>query len=136
MPIIKNAKKALRSSKKKAQVNQLLRAQTRTALKQSKTNPTLESLKNAFSTLDKSVKQNLMHKNKAARLKSALSKLVLKNEDQVSSTKKVTAKTPKKTSGSLTAKKSSSKVKTGSKPASVKTSKKQPQQTKSLPLEQ
>lgn len=125
MPIIKNAKKALRSSKRKAGVNQLLRAKTRTSVKQSRLEPTLDSIKTAFSNLDKSVKKKLMHKNKAARLKSALSKLSLNTEKQSSvSVKKTAAKTVKKSSSSSAVKKSAVKTKVDSKSNSVKTPKK------------
>ena len=76
MPILANAKKALRSSLKKQAINQVVRARTRTTLKQAQLKPTADSLSAAFSAVDKAVKRNLVHANKAARLKSQLSKLV------------------------------------------------------------
>lgn len=90
MPILDNAKKALRSSRKKAEVNQVLRSKTRTLIKKAKLEPTEENISAAFSSIDKSVKKNLMHKNKAARLKSSLSSL------KESSSKKTKSESKKK----------------------------------------
>lgn len=76
MPILKNAKKALRVSQRKTEVNQRVKSRMRTMTKAVKTNPTPENLKNLFSAIDKALKNNLVHKNKAARVKSQMSKLV------------------------------------------------------------
>jgi len=76
MPILKNAKKALRASKRKTEVNKRVKSRTKTALDTLKTTPTAESLAAVFSAIDKSVKRNIFHRNKAARLKSQMSKLV------------------------------------------------------------
>lgn len=76
MPILKNAKKALRSSKRKAVVNSRVRSRMRTAMDAVKTKTSPESVSEAFSRIDRAVKHNLLHKNKAGRLKSQLSKLV------------------------------------------------------------
>jgi small subunit ribosomal protein S20 len=76
MPILKNAKKALRSSARKAVVNNRIRSRMKTAVGKMKTAAGKDSLTEAFSAVDKAVKRNLIHKNKAARLKSQLSKLV------------------------------------------------------------
>jgi small subunit ribosomal protein S20 len=78
MPILKNAKKALRASKKKTIINGQIKAKLKTALDDMKKNPQAEKLSLAFSALDKSVKKNILQKNKAARLKSSLSKLLKK----------------------------------------------------------
>lgn len=40
--------------------------------------PTVKTLESLFSALDKAVKGRVIHKNKAARLKSRLSKLMKK----------------------------------------------------------
>ncbi len=110
MPILKNAKKALRSSKKKTEVNQTLKSKTRTLIKKAKLEPTAERIGAAFSTIDKSVKKNLMHKNKAARVKSGLSKLVIEKKTEKKEVKKpVTKKAP---STKTTTKKKTTKSKT------------------------
>ena len=76
MPILKNAKKALRSSKRKAVVNSRVRSRMKSAMDAVKTGASTESVSTAFSRIDRAVKHNLLHKNKAGRLKSQLSKLI------------------------------------------------------------
>lgn len=76
MPILKNAQKALRVSKRKTVVNQVTKSKMKTVLDSFKKNPNKENLSNAFSAVDRAVKNNLLHKNKAARVKSQLTKLV------------------------------------------------------------
>ncbi len=73
MPLLRNAKKALRSSLKKAQMNRRVKSQARTMMTSMRTKPTSEGLSAAFSAIDRAVKKHLFHKNKAARLKSQLS---------------------------------------------------------------
>ena len=76
MPILKNAKKALRASQRKAVVNGRVRSKLKTMMDKFIKTPSNESLSTAFSAIDKAVKGNLIHANKAARFKSRLSKLV------------------------------------------------------------
>lgn len=76
MPLLKNAKKALRVSKKKAVRNQSVRSRMKTMLDAAKKSTTTETVSKAFSAVDKAVKKNLIHQNKAARVKSQLSKLL------------------------------------------------------------
>ena len=47
-------------------------------IKEARKSATPKTLTDAFSVLDKAVKSHLIHKNKAARLKSRLSKLLKK----------------------------------------------------------
>ena len=76
MPIIKSAKKALRQSQRKAAINKPVKSQARSMVKKARQNPSITTLSQAFSALDKAVKKNLFHKNKVSRLKSRLAKLV------------------------------------------------------------
>lgn len=76
MPILKNAKKALRVSKRKAAMNQPVRSKMKTMLDQVKKSKTSDALSKAFSAVDKAVKKNLIHRKKAARIKSQVSRLV------------------------------------------------------------
>jgi small subunit ribosomal protein S20 len=76
MPILKNAKKALRASQRKNEINRRVRSRTKTALDVLKATPSAENIKTVFSVIDKSVKRKIFHRNKAARLKSQMSKLV------------------------------------------------------------
>lgn len=73
MPILKNAKKALRASKRKAEYNVGVRSRMRTAMAKMRKSPTGEQLATAFSAIDRAVKRNIIHKNKAARFKSKMS---------------------------------------------------------------
>jgi small subunit ribosomal protein S20 len=78
MPILKNAKKALRASKRKAVFNQQVRSKMRTMVAKMQKSPAQEQLSETFSSIDKAVKRHLVHKNKAARLKSQMSAAVAK----------------------------------------------------------
>ncbi len=76
MPILKNAKKALRVSERKFLINRRVKSQSKTAIDLFKATPTAATLSEAFSKIDKTVKNHLSHKNKAARIKSQLSALL------------------------------------------------------------
>lgn len=76
MPLIKSAKKKLRQDKKRTKRNKSTKDFLKEVLKNARKDPTTESLRLAVKITDKSVKKNLIHKNKAARIKSALSKLL------------------------------------------------------------
>lgn len=78
MPIIKSAKKALRQSKRKKLVNDRVLRQARRVVKKARTSATPDLIKKAYSALDRAVKKNVIHKNKASRLKSRLAKLLAK----------------------------------------------------------
>ena len=80
MPIIKSAVKALRQDKKRAKNNMPVKKKFREAVKKARKKPTLKNLKQAYSILDKAAKKKIIHKNKAARLKSRLAKLLKKKK--------------------------------------------------------
>jgi len=69
MPILKNAKKALRSSKRKAVNNAIMRSKMRTAVKTLQTTKTKEALSQAYRFIDRAAKKSLVHANVAARMK-------------------------------------------------------------------
>ena len=73
MPIIKSAKKKLRQDKKRTELNSSYRARYKKAIKEVIAKPTVKKLAEAFSLIDKAAKKNIIHKNKASRLKSGLS---------------------------------------------------------------
>jgi small subunit ribosomal protein S20 len=75
MPILANAKKALRASKRKAVVNNRIRSRVKTSMDNVRKDPSQESLKEAYSAIDIASKKNVIHRNKAARLKSQMAKL-------------------------------------------------------------
>jgi len=70
MPISKSAKKALRVSQNKRAQNLTKEIALDKALKKVST----ETVSDVISLIDKAAKTNLMHKNKAARMKSTLTK--------------------------------------------------------------
>jgi ribosomal protein S20 len=101
MPISKSAKKALRVSRRKTSLNRYRKALIKDALK----NVTAETASKAVSYIDKAVKWNLFHKNKASRLKARFSVLApagtkekAKPTEKKATTKKATpkAKAPSK----------------------------------------
>ena len=83
MPNIKSAKKRMRSNAKKADVNTLISSSMKTAIKKfekevkaGNKEEASNQLNIAMQRIDKAVSGNLVHKNKAARLKSRLVKLM------------------------------------------------------------
>lgn len=70
--------KALRQDRRRAVMNRRTRSQAKTAMDAMKKSPSPENLSAAFSALDRAAKKNVFHKNKASRLKAALSKLLAK----------------------------------------------------------
>ncbi len=76
MPILANAKKALRSSQRKQVVNNRTRSRLRTMIDACRTTPSMVTLSNAFSSIDIAIKNHIIHDNKGARLKKQLSRLI------------------------------------------------------------
>ncbi len=76
MPLLQSALKKMRKDKTRTARNEKRRSALKRVLKTAKKTPEKKSLTAAFSNLDKAVKVNLIHKNKAARLKSRLAKLL------------------------------------------------------------
>ena len=75
MPVTITAKRALRGSRKKATVNSLIITSLEVAIRQAKKLKTASAVKKAQSLADRAAKKKVIHKNKAGRIKSALSKL-------------------------------------------------------------
>ncbi len=76
MPIIKSAIKKLRSDRRKAGYNKATRTKAKTAIDNFKSLLSPESLRMAFSALDKAAKRGVIKTRKADRLKSRLSKKI------------------------------------------------------------
>jgi small subunit ribosomal protein S20 len=72
MPLIKSAKKRVRSAHKATTRNSKTKRSLKSALKLFAKSPTAKSHSAAQSNIDKAVKKGLVHKNKAARQKSKL----------------------------------------------------------------
>lgn len=76
MPIIKNAKKALRKTQKRTISNKLQKTVLKAEIAKSFKEKDTKNLSRLFSLTDKAVKKGIIHKNKAGRIKSKLSKLL------------------------------------------------------------
>ncbi|HWY79755.1 MAG TPA: 30S ribosomal protein S20 [Candidatus Sulfotelmatobacter sp.] len=108
MPILKHAKKKLKQDKKRTIKNRKLKDTFKSLIKKAKEIKTPEALSKAFSAVDKAAKKNILNKNKAAHMKSALTKHVASD--------KPAAIVPKKaTKSAKTAKSSGAKAKPSSK---------------------
>lgn len=101
MPVIKSAIKKLRRDKKLERENDAFRGTLEHAIKTAQKSRAKKDVSFAFSMIDKAVKKHLIHKNKAARLKSKFAEKVTK-ERPVSTTEK--AKTPVKKAATTTKK--------------------------------
>ena len=82
MPVTKTAKRALRSSKKKALINSVLKSRLEIAIRLSKKEGSEKVIKEALSLADRAAKRKIIHRNKAARIKSGLSKLLAKKSSK------------------------------------------------------
>ncbi len=76
MPVLKHAKKKLRQDVKRTLDNKRVKDSFKRLLKQAKANPTKDAVVLAVKAVDMAAKKNVIHENKAARLKSSLSKVV------------------------------------------------------------
>ena len=72
MPVIQSAKKKQRQDKKRYQKNQGVRSRYKDMIKKAKKKRTKKTIQTAYSAIDKAAKRHVIHKNKAARLKSIL----------------------------------------------------------------
>lgn len=96
MPIIKSAIKKLRKDKKRTALNRQKEKTLKEALKKAIKTPTAQNVQKATSLIDKAAKNHLIHKNKAARLKSKLAKLLVKKIVKASKRAKKPSKKSKK----------------------------------------
>lgn len=78
MPLLKHAKKALRASARKTEFNKQVKSRIKTEVALMKGQPDNNQLGKAFSAIDKALKRHLLHRNKAARMKAQLSRLLTK----------------------------------------------------------
>jgi len=76
MPVTKTAKRALRGSKNKESINKLIIAKLEAAIRVAKKSKTVEKIITAVSLTDRATKKRVIHKNKAARIKSQLAKFM------------------------------------------------------------
>jgi ribosomal protein S20 len=76
MPVTKTAKRALRVSTRKLSMNETLKKRMEIAQRKAQKSPNAKNVSEVFSLADRAKKKNLIHKNKAAHIKSAFSKLL------------------------------------------------------------
>jgi len=81
MPVTKSAKRALRGSKRKESVNKLIIGKLEVAVRQAQKSGLKEKILSAMSFADVAAKKKTIHKNKAARIKSQMSKLLEKKSE-------------------------------------------------------
>ena len=74
MPIIKSAIKKVRKDKARTSRNKKRGLELKSLIKKARASHGAKDLQSVFSALDKAAKVKLIHPNKAARLKSRLSK--------------------------------------------------------------
>lgn len=78
MPVTKTAKRALRGSKRKEIINKIITSRLEIAIKSAKRLKSKKAVETAVSLADRASKTSTIHKNKASRIKSQLSKLIAK----------------------------------------------------------
>lgn len=76
MPVTKSAKKALRRDRRRTKINLKVKKSSKAAVKLYRKKPTKTGLTKAYRELDRAAKKKYIHRNKASRLKSRLSKLL------------------------------------------------------------
>jgi small subunit ribosomal protein S20 len=76
MPVTKTAKRALRVSTRKVKRNTTVRSDLEVAIRLAKKSRKEKDVVRASSLADRAAKRNVIHENKASRIKSALSKLL------------------------------------------------------------
>lgn len=82
MPVTKSAKRALRGSAVKESINKAIISRLEVAVRTAKKVKTGTQILTAISLADKAAKKRVIHKNKAARIKSQLSKLLPKKSER------------------------------------------------------
>jgi small subunit ribosomal protein S20 len=78
MPVTTTAKRALRGSKNKESINKVILGKLEVAVRVARKGKVVEKIRKAMSSADRAAKKRVIHKNKAARIKSQLSKLLPK----------------------------------------------------------
>jgi small subunit ribosomal protein S20 len=112
MPITSSALKALRQAKKRTEHNRTVKSRAKSAMDAAKKTPSTNTLAGAFSAIDRAVKNHIFHKNKAARLKSQLAKVLANAGAEKSAVKPATKPAATAAKAPKTAPKKSSTTKT------------------------
>lgn len=94
MPIIKSAIKKLRKDRKREKENDARKAALESAIRIARKSGS--KINEAYSVIDRAVKRNIIHKNRAARIKASLSKLARPSPSKKTTSKAPVVKTVKK----------------------------------------
>jgi small subunit ribosomal protein S20 len=78
MPVIRSAKKKLKVDKKRESSNKKTKNFIDMVVKKAQKKPSEAAIRIAFKAIDKGVKKDVFHKNKGARIKASLTKLISK----------------------------------------------------------
>ena len=78
MPVTKTARRALRGSKEKESFNKITMGKLEGAIRLAKKSKSEAKIITAISLTDRAAKKKVIHKNKSARIKSQLAKLMPK----------------------------------------------------------
>lgn len=81
MPVTKSAKRALRGSIVKESINKAIISKLEVSVRAAKRSKAGAQILAAISLADKAAKKRVIHKNRAARIKSQLSKLLPKKSE-------------------------------------------------------
>ena len=93
MPITQSAKKKVRQDAKRTKRNDLVRDQYKSAVKKARLESNKKNVSLAYQAIDMAAKKDVIHKNKASRLKARLAKL---RASKTTPTKQPTKKKVKK----------------------------------------
>ena len=92
MPVTKTAKRAYRGSRNKQSVNKVIISGLEVAVRRAQKSKSEKDVSKATSLIDRAVKKKVIHKNKAARMKSQISKFLLKKTSKPASKPKASKK--------------------------------------------
>ncbi|HKB88187.1 MAG TPA: 30S ribosomal protein S20 [Patescibacteria group bacterium] len=92
MPVTKTAKRALRGSRAKEIVNKLTISKLEAAIRVARKTKSQDKVVKAVSLADRAAKRKVIHKNKAARIKSQMAKLMTLKTPAKTTKKKVSSK--------------------------------------------
>lgn len=80
MPVLPHAKKKMRVDRRRTEVNKKIRTKAKKAISVFRENPNQKLLGEAYSAIDRAAKKGVYHVRKADRLKSRLSKFLVKSK--------------------------------------------------------
>ena len=83
MPVTKQAIKKVRQDRRKTAINLMRKTAFKKVVQAFRKKPTVKGLVAVYKALDRAAKTNVIHANKAARLKGRLTKLITAKKPEV-----------------------------------------------------